>query len=90
MDVAERDALGADVAARQRVVGVAADAGDAAVLDREHEAADRLAQVADPDALFHPAIVAEDPPPTIPPGHSGALGGTRLGVSGQLGALFSG
>ena len=34
VDVGERDALGADVPARQRVVGVAADAGDRAVGSR--------------------------------------------------------
>ena len=51
VDVGDRDALGADVPARQRVVRVALHAGDGAVLDGEHEAADGLAQVADADLL---------------------------------------
>ncbi|MCW2813962.1 MAG: hypothetical protein JWN84_1417 [Nocardioides sp.] len=44
--VGERDALGTDVAARQRVGGVAPDAGHLAVLEGQLQAADGLAQVA--------------------------------------------
>ena len=47
VEVADRDALGADVATGERVVRVAADAGHAPVVDGELEAADRLADVAD-------------------------------------------
>ena len=48
VQVAERDALGADVAPRERVVGVAADLGDPVALDGDPQPADRLADVADP------------------------------------------
>jgi hypothetical protein len=37
---------------------VAADAGDPAAVEGELEAADRLAEVADADALLHPGILA--------------------------------
>ena len=47
VDVGERDALGADVAAGERVGVVAADRGDAVTLDGQLEPADRLAEVAD-------------------------------------------
>ena len=57
VQVRQRDALGADVPPRQRVVGVAADVGDprsaGRVLDGEEQAADRLAQVAHAALLDH-------------------------------------
>ena len=46
--VGQGDALGADVPPRERVLGVAADAGDLAVGEGDPQAADRLAQVAHP------------------------------------------
>ena len=46
VDVGERDPLGADVAAGERVGVVAADRGDPVTLDGQLEPADRLAEVA--------------------------------------------
>ena len=68
VDVLERDRLGADVPARQRVVGVAADVGDPALVEGHHQPADRLAQVAHAESPLHERSLA-------PPGREDA--GTR-------------
>ena len=57
--VRDRHALGADVPAREWVGGVAANRGDGAVVDGQFEAADRLTQIADADALLHGPIVSD-------------------------------
>ena len=57
--VRERHPLGADVAPGERVLAVAADRGDAAIVDRQLEPADGFAQVADAQrgGSGHPDIV---------------------------------
>jgi hypothetical protein len=62
--VGDRDALRADVAARQGIGRVAAHPDDLAALDGQLEATDRLAQVAHADPLLrcHGAIVARGTP----------------------------
>ena len=64
VNVDEGDALRADVPARERIVGVAAYVGHPVALERELQAADRLAQVADTD---HGAGLVGDRHPGIVP-----------------------
>jgi len=67
LDVGQREGLGADVAAREGVVGVAAYRGHPAVLDGEPQPADRLAEVADaePFGLRVPAARHGPHPVTV-------------------------
>ena len=68
--VRDRHALGADVPARERVGRVAAHRRDGAVVDGQLEAADRLTQVADADALLHGPIVSDPDAAGSPASHA--------------------
>ena len=57
LEVGQRGRLGAEVAATERVSGIAADGDDPPGVYADHEAADRLAEIAGPVVRFHGAPV---------------------------------